>query len=132
MAEMSDLCYLRKPRLKRLKWIGFCLYWPSFIHSRGSRHCQMVGCFPIRKNITQDAVIKMIFLKGAHTEWHWQRLIQVNGDTWEWVWDQFSSGTIHSNETLLLTLPLTLPLPLVCSYPRVQLKEMFYLKSLDH
>ena len=47
-------------------------------------------------------------LRGAHTEQQRQRLIQVNGDAWEWVWDPFSSGTIHSNETL--PLPLTLPL----------------------
>ena len=51
-------------------------------------------------------------LRGAHTErqrqHQRQRLIQVNGDAWEWVWDPFSSGTMHSNETL----PLMLPLPL--------------------
>ena len=51
-------------------------------------------------------------LRGAHTERQRQRLIQVNGDAWEWVWDPFSSGTMHSNETLPLTLPLGLFTPL--------------------
>ena len=32
--------------------------------------------------------------------------MRVNGDTWEWVWDRFSSVTIHKH--WLLPLPLTL------------------------
>ena len=31
----------------------------------------------------------------------WQRLMQVNGDTWGWVWDPFWSITMHSYGTLL-------------------------------
>ena len=49
--------------LRRLEYICVGLYWPSILNSRGSRHDQMVGCFPIRKNITQDTVIKMNFLE---------------------------------------------------------------------
>ena len=35
---------------------------------------------------------------------------------WEWVWDQFWSGTMHSNGTLPLTLPLPLTLDARCVY----------------
>ena len=52
--------------------------------------------------------VQVSILRGAYTEW--QRLIQVNGDAWEWVWDPFSSGTMHSNETLPLPFSLFTPL----------------------
>ena len=41
----------------------------------------------------------LIFLKSKYSERQRQRQrpILVNGDTWEWVWDRFSSVTIDQH-----------------------------------
>ena len=39
--------------------------------------------------------LKALTLSYEHTER--QRLMQVNGDAWEWVWDPFWSVTMHFN-----------------------------------
>ena len=52
---------------------------------------------------------KILTLSYEHTEHQRQRPMLVNGDTWEWIWDRFSSVTIEQHQWRLpLTLPLTL------------------------
>ena len=69
------------------------------------------------KHCDKQVTFPSWILRGAHTERQRQRqrqrLIQVNGDAWEWVWDPFSSGTMHSNETLPLPLGVFIPLILL-------------------
>ena len=57
-------------------------------------------------------MIYELSLKHTEPQWQWQwqrqRPMLVNGDTWEWVWDQFSSITIDQHWPLTLPLLLTL------------------------
>ena len=48
----------------------------------------------------------------------------VNGDTWEWVWDQFSIVTIDQH--WLLPLPLTLTLGVFIAYSITSDERMFW------
>ena len=81
------------------------------------------------------------FLSYAHTERQRQYQRQTSKvplATWEWVWDRFWSGTMHSNGTLPLPLPLaarcahTLRLPewTLSNVIRVYLKTWFFVKTM--